>query len=133
MAQEFGATVIMPDRCNKETVSYATPNVTSFQGSFEKGGIVDAAIGLCMTEEERIAHKIRYFVFLNRHGPQFDYFQGKIGADEFSLTIDDKLDYVQIMEQYEKAQEEKRKGGFKGGGNRKYRPMIPKILQDTED
>jgi hypothetical protein len=98
LGQELGCIVIMPDRCNKETVQQTTPSMTSFQGSFEKAGIVDVAIGLCQTDIERVNNTIRYFVFLNRHGPQYDYFEGTVGKDRFSMTIDKDLDYVKAVE-----------------------------------
>ena len=78
LAAEMGCPVIMPDRCNRETVEKTVPNMASFQGSFEKAGIVDLGIGLCATEEEYMAHQIRYFVFLNRHGEANHHFRGTV-------------------------------------------------------
>jgi replicative DNA helicase len=44
MGAELGCCVIMPDRCTRETVSMPVPSMQSFQGAFEKAGIVDIAI-----------------------------------------------------------------------------------------
>lgn len=54
LGTELGCTVIMPDRCNRETVSKPVPNFTSFQGAFEKAGIVDVAIGLCVRSDQKV-------------------------------------------------------------------------------
>lgn len=78
LAAEMQCPVIMPDRCNKETVEKAVPSMTSFQGSFEKGGIIDLGIGLCSTEQEYIDNQIRYFIFINRHGESNHHFRGTI-------------------------------------------------------
>ncbi len=112
LGQELGATVIMPDRCNRETVSKSVPDMTSFQGSFEKAGVVDVAIGLCQSEEERaMADKfeevpIRYFVFLNRHGPTCGYFSGTVMQSTFRMSVDKKISYRDELE----AAERKAKG-----------------------
>ena len=130
LGQELGAVVIMPDRCNKETVQQQVPNMTSFQGSFEKAGIVDVAIGLCQTDTERIKNIMRYFIFMNRHGRQYDYFVGSVGADRFSMTIDEKTDYEKAVEEAAEAAKE-RKRGFRGErGKLAYRR--PKELDGTE-
>ena len=52
LGQALGCCVIMPDRCNRETVGQSVPSMKSFQGAFEKAGIVDIAIGLCATDDE---------------------------------------------------------------------------------
>lgn len=111
LGQELQCVVIMPDRCNKETVQQPTPNMTSFQGSFEKAGVVDVAIGLCQTDIERAQNAMRYFVFMNRHGRQYDYFAGKVAADRFLMSIDDELDYVQAVQDAEEAAKERKRGG----------------------
>lgn len=98
MGNELGCTVIMPDRCNKETVQKRVPNMSSFQGSFEKAGIVDVALGLCGTNAEILQNKIRYFIFLNRHGPQYLHFGGKLDKERFRMTVDEKLDYDETMD-----------------------------------
>lgn len=54
LGTELGCTIIMPDRCNRETVSKPVPNFTSFQGAFEKAGIVDVAIGLCVRSDQKV-------------------------------------------------------------------------------
>jgi|SRR5271157_112537 len=115
LGHELQCVVIMPDRCNKETTQLPVPNMTSFQGSFEKAGVVDVAIGLCQTEPERAKNIIRYFVFMNRHGRQFDYFSGNVGANKFDMSMDEKpLDYVRALEEYEAGEKERR--GQRGGG-----------------
>jgi len=90
---EMGCPVIMPDRCNRETVSKPVPSMSGFQGSFEKAGIVDAAIGLCATNSEHVQNRIRYFIFLNRHGAQYLHFEGKVDPAKYKMTIDGELDY----------------------------------------
>jgi hypothetical protein len=84
----------MPDRCNRETVGKAVPNMSSFQGAFEKAGAVDVAIGLCATEAEHLQGRMRYFVFLNRHGPQLLHFEGRVDAECMRMTIDKQIEYV---------------------------------------
>lgn len=93
MGSELGCAIIMPDRCNKDTVNRAVPNMASFQGSFEKAGAVDLAIGLCATSAEHLQRKIRYFVFLNRHGEQFLHFEGKVDPERFTMTVDKQIEY----------------------------------------
>lgn len=78
LADEMKCPVILPDRCNRETVEATVPTMASFQGSFEKAGIVDLGVGLCSTEQEYIDHQIRYFVFLNRHGEASHHFRGTV-------------------------------------------------------
>ena len=68
LGKQLGCPVVMPDRCNKETVELPVPSMKSFQGAFRKAGIVDAAIGLCSTASEYQDNEMRWFVFLNRHG-----------------------------------------------------------------
>lgn len=91
LAAEMNCPVIMPDRCNKETVGRAVPSMKSFQGSFEKAGIVDLAIGLCSSEEEYMQNVVRYFVFLNRHGESNQHFRGTITARTMTMTLDEKI------------------------------------------
>lgn len=78
LAAEMKCPVILPDRCNKETVEKTVPTMSSFQGSFEKAGIVDLGIGLCASEQEYIDNFIRYFIFLNRHGEANHHFRGSV-------------------------------------------------------
>ena len=93
LGSKLGACVIMPDRCNKETVGRKVPNMTSFQGSFEKAGAVDAAIGICFTEEEALQNKVRYFIFLNRHGRKLVQFEGRVDPERMKMTIDKEIEY----------------------------------------
>jgi hypothetical protein len=108
MGEELGACVIMPDRCNRETVNHAVPNMTSFQGAFQKAGEVDVAIGLCQTIDESHDGEVRYFIFLNRHGKQYDYFKGRVETDRFTMRVDKALDYALEMERWEEERERKR-------------------------
>jgi len=130
LGHELQCVVIMPDRCNKETTQFAVPNMTSFQGSFEKAGVVDVAIGLCQTEPERTKNLIRYFVFMNRHGRQFDYFIGNIGENKFDMSMNEKpLNYAQALEDYETEEKRRRAEGRGGGrGMRKNYDILGKIL-----
>ena len=94
MGDDLGCCIVMPDRCNKETVGRAVPNIASFQGSFEKGGVVDAAIGLCATDAEYKLNKMRFFVFLNRHGPQNMHYIGTVDREKYQITVDSEIDYT---------------------------------------
>jgi len=94
MGAKLGACVIMPDRCNRETVGRAVPSMTSFQGSFEKAGVVDVAIGICFTDQERLQNRVRYFIFLNRHGKQLVQFEGKVDPELMRMTVDQKIEYA---------------------------------------
>lgn len=94
MGAKLGACIIMPDRCNKETVGRNVPSMTSFQGAFEKAGHVDAAIGICFTEQERLQNKVRYFIFLNRHGRQLVHFEGKVDPELMRMSVDKEIVYV---------------------------------------
>jgi hypothetical protein len=67
------------------------PTITSFQGAFEKGGIVDVGIGICATPEEQQRNILRFFVFLYRYGPAGLHFQGRIDPDKYTITIDRQL------------------------------------------
>jgi hypothetical protein len=93
LGAELGCCVIMPDRCNKETTEAATPSMTSFQGSFEKAGIVDVAFGLCATEEEYKANVIRWFNFLNRHGPAYQHLRGRVDASTWRMEFNEDVPY----------------------------------------
>jgi replicative DNA helicase len=97
LADEFGCTVIMPDRCNRETVEQAVPSMTSFQGAFEKGGVVDAAIGICATPDEYRRNIIRFFVFLYRYGPAGLHFKGRIDPEKSTISITEKLEWNDLM------------------------------------
>jgi replicative DNA helicase len=93
LAAEMGCPVILPDRCNKETANRTVPDMTGFQGSFEKAGIVDVGIGLCSTKQEQKDNQIRYFVFLNRHGIAGKHFGGRYIPDKMQMTIDRELEW----------------------------------------
>lgn len=93
MGAELGCCVIMPDRCNRETVGKKVPNMKSFQGAFEKAGIVDIAIGLCATDAEYKQDRLRYFVFLNRHGEAYKHYSGKVDPARMQITVDEEIVY----------------------------------------
>lgn len=125
MGGELGCCVIMPDRCNKDAVEKAVPNITNFQGAFEKAGIVDIAIAICGTESERLQNIIRYFILLNRHGPQYLHFQGKVDPETMRMTVDTKLEYVP---------EEPKKTYQEGSGTaRRGNPMPGCLLTENEN
>lgn len=94
LGAEFGCCVIMPDRCNRETVGKKVPSMKSFQGAFEKAGIVDAAIGLCATDDEYKHDRVRYFVFLNRHGEAYKHYDGKVDPLRMKMTVEGEIDYT---------------------------------------
>lgn len=93
MGKELGCVVIMPDRCNRETVGLAVPNMTSFQGYFGKGGVVDVAIGLCASDAEFMQNVLRLFVFINRHGPAMQHFRGEVSPDVMQIRINEEIPY----------------------------------------
>lgn len=109
MGNKLGCVVIMPDRCNADTVGRKVPSMKSFQGSFEKAGIVDVAIGICFTDQERLQNRVRYFVFLNRHGAQLLHFSGKVDPEKMRMTIDEKIAYTP-----EEDEEAHKRSGKKG-------------------
>ncbi len=106
MGSRLGCAVIMPDRCNKETVGQAVPSMKSFQGSFQKAGVVDAAIGLCASDLEYSRQIQRTFVFLNRHGEAFQHYRGKVDASIMSYDIGQEIEY--------NPEEEESSGGGRG-------------------
>lgn len=93
MGTELDLSVFMPDRCNRETVSLPVPNMTSFQGAFQKGGIIDVAFGICMTEAEKLNKIFRLFVFMNRHGPSMQYFRGALDLETYRMELNEELQY----------------------------------------
>ncbi len=127
LGAELECVVVMPDRCNKETVQHPVPNMTSFQGAFQKAGEVDVSIGLCQTPEERCKNLIRYFVFLNRHGPAYGYYQGKVEDDKFKMGMDTELKYEEAMAAFEEEQKAKR-----GDRGRKNRMPIGKLGEEED-
>ena len=122
LAAEMECPVILPDRCNKETATKTVPDMTGFQGSFEKAGIVDVGIGLCSTPQEQKDNQIRYFVFLNRHGVAGKHFGGRYLPDKMQMTIDRELEW-NVEDTDEKPYKDKK--GKKGGHSH-----LPKELID---
>ncbi len=110
LGAEFGCPVIMPDRCNRETTDKAVPSMTSFQGSFEKAGIVDVALGLCATEEERRKNIIRLFTFLNRHGQSNQHLRGTVKADTWRMEFNQEVPYEEEQKMKEDAEGDRRRG-----------------------
>lgn len=124
LAAEMNCPVILPDRCNKETVGRAVPSMKSFQGSFEKAGIVDLAIGLCSSEQEYMQNIIRFFVFLNRHGEANQHFRGTVVPERMQMTIDDKIPWNPEDDDYQ----ENRAG--RGRGQRRVNPPPPERIDE---
>ncbi len=133
LAYELECTVVMPDRCNKDTVNRDVPNVTSFQGSFEKAGIVDVAIGLCQTEIEYTHGEMRYFVFVNRHGPQYAYFRGKVNQPHMHMSLDSEIDFELERTKYEAEEAEHRTRGRSGRAKNDRRGKEHKLLVEGND
>ena len=123
MGAELGCCIIMPDRCNKDAVDRKVPSMSSFQGSFEKAGVVDAAIGLCATEAEHKQNRIRYFIFLNRNGEQYLHFGGTVDPKTYRMTLTEKLEYDPEAEEEEL--EAKRHG-------RRRKKDAPRVDDDVE-
>jgi hypothetical protein len=136
LGDELKCVVVMPDRCNKETVDRPVPNMKSFQGAFEKAGIVDIGFGLCATEKEIQDGIMRYFLFLNRHGEQYVQFRGQLDPPKVMMTIDEQIAYD--PEQAEAAapgaeyaaREERRQA--RGDRPRRRVLDMPRDLQDPE-
>jgi replicative DNA helicase len=123
--KEVGAAIIMPDRCTKDAVDTRVPSMKAFQGSFAKGGIVDAAIGICSTNEEYSKNILRFFVFVNRHGPAFQHFQGKIDPERSRIDIGKEIAYDPDDEI---AEDKKSRGNGGGGRGRSSSQAIPEDL-----
>jgi replicative DNA helicase len=120
LASEMNCPVFMPDRCNKETVEKTVPSMASFQGSFEKAGIVDLGIGLCASDQEALDHIIRYFIFLNRHGEASQHFRGTVEPKTYRMSVDEKIPWNPEEE------ENDNRGGYnRGGGRKRGRPRCP--------
>lgn len=120
LGAELGCCVIMPDRCNRETVGRKVPNMKSFQGAFEKAGIVDIAIGLCATEDEYKHDRMRYFVFLNRHGEAFKHYDGTVDPARMQMTVGGEIEY--------KPDDEEDGEGDSGGGLPRRRSYIKRKM-----
>ena len=99
----------------------AVPNMGSFQGAFQKGGIVDVAFGICMTETEKLHNIFRLFFFLNRHGANMQYFRGSLDLETYLMEVNEKLDYIP-EEKDEVARSERRR--------RSAEEKLPKELQE---
>lgn len=93
LGSELDCCVVMPDRCNRETVGRAVPDMRSFQGALEKAGHVDIGIGLCATEQERMDNVLRLFTFVDRHAPPFQHIRASIEPDIFRITLEEKIAY----------------------------------------
>ncbi len=124
LGAEIGAAVIMPDRCNKETTDKPVPSMTSFQGSFEKAGIVDVSFGLCATDEEYRANVLRLFVFLNRHGRAYQHLRGRVDPESWRIEMTEEVPY----DGEEEAKESR--GGKGGRGGPQRRRELPPELAD---
>ncbi len=103
LGAELGCCVIMPDRCNKETIDKQVPNMASFQGAFEKAGIVDIAIGLCATDEEYAQNILRFFICINRHGKGHGHYKGKVIPELMRISIDEEIEYDPNAEEEKKS------------------------------
>lgn len=125
LGAEFKCPIILPDRCNKETVGRKVPSMKSFQGSFEKAGIVDAAIGVCGSEQEIIAGTIRYFIFLNRHGKAMQHFRGRVDSERMRMWVDEKIPYDPEEDDYQEGAGRKHQRR-----SRRDRESPPSELQD---
>ncbi len=117
LGADLKCVVIMPDRCKAEVVDKPVPSLNSFQGSFQKDGIVDAAIGLCCTDSEKKQGRMRYFVFINRHGHEFGYFDGKVYPEIAQMTITGELTFSE-----EEADEQERRDKFRRGNKKRIKP-----------
>lgn len=115
---ELRCPVIMPDRCNRETVEKAVPNMTSFQGAFEKAGIVDVGLGLCSTEEERRGNILRIFNFIGRHSAAGQHLRGRVDPLTWRMEFNEEVAYAEEKEMQETAEENKRGRGGRGGPKR---------------
>lgn len=121
MGTDLGLAVFMPDRCNRETVSMPVPNMTSFQGAFQKGGIIDVAFGICMTETEKLHNIFRLFFFLNRHGASMQYLRGSLDLETYRMEINEEIEYIPEDKDEVARGERRRKNG---------EAVLPKELQE---
>jgi replicative DNA helicase len=114
LGAEFKVPVIMPDRMTKEATDARVPNQKAFQGAFAKGGIVDVAIGLCMTEDEYAENIFRTFVFVNRHGAAFQHFRGKVDPETMTVDLGEEIPYEpeDDSNDFKKKKSKKRRGDF---------------------
>jgi hypothetical protein len=93
LGAEFKCPIILPDRMTKDATDKKVPDMKAFQGAYAKGGIVDVAIGMCMTEEEYQQNILRTFVFVNRHGQAFQHFRGKVDPETMWIDIGEEIPY----------------------------------------
>ena len=128
LGAELGCCVILPDRCTRETVERKVPSMVSFQGSFEKAGIVDVALGLCATEAEHKQNTIRYFIFLNRHGEQYKHYTGKVDPALSRMTLEKEIDYDPDEEENER--QNRRRSG-KGAKSRMLKDDHSELTQQA--
>jgi replicative DNA helicase len=126
LASEFGVTVIMPDRCNKDTVDKATPDMKSFQGAFEKAGVVDVALGLCATDEEYRNYVIRVFNFLNRHGRAYQHLRGVVDPQTWRFELQEEVPY-----EPEANDKPKKRGGGSGSDSHAGRRIPAELLEQA--
>lgn len=132
LGNELGCCVIMPDRCNREAALQATPTMDSFQGAFEKAGIVDISIGLCATDEEYEKGDMRYYVVLNRHGEGGAHLRGKVDRQRMRLTVDEELKPYEIaaVEAQIQAQKDKKYSRKLGGRKGRSRENDPNLEEE---
>lgn len=123
---EMRCPVIMPDRCNRKTTEEAVPNMTSFQGSFEKAGIVDVGLGLCSTEEERRGNILRIFNFIGRHSAAGQHLRGRVDPLTWRMEFNEEVAYAEEKEMQEQAEEGKR-----GRSSRSKRTSVPAELTEN--
>jgi len=102
--------------------------MTAFQGAFEKAGIVDVALGLCATDEERLANTLRVFTILNRHGPQFQHIRGRVDPARYKIEL---LELIPYRPSAEKGSEAGRSGS-PGRRRRSWREDDPSGLEDRD-
>jgi replicative DNA helicase len=134
LGDELGVVIIMPDRCNREAVNQATPQMDSFQGAFEKAGIVDVSIGLCATDEEYDKGDLRFFIVLNRHGEGGGHIRGKVDRQRMRITVDEELKNYEIAEVEAQIQEQRDKKFSKRGGRGpkgKSRETDPRLEEES--
>jgi replicative DNA helicase len=132
---EIGCPVIMPDRCNRETINQAVPTSDSFQGAFEKGGIVDVGIGLCATDEEYEKNIMRLYVFFNRHGASGYHIRGKIDPERMIFTVSEELKAHEVAEVEDQVQAQRERkygrGKKKHTGFSKEREDDPRLAAES--
>lgn len=80
---------------------------------------MDLAIGLCATEAEYKMGIVRYFIPVNRHGPQYLHFRGKVDPSCYRMTIDEEIEYNPDAEEDEEGGGDYRKKGPRPKKSRK--------------